>query len=251
MLRARPETYGTHKVAAAPGTHQAIADLVAANVDRQGKLLDLGAYTGALISRLRDRGFGNVLAADLSNHLTEEVDHIWLCDLNTPISETIDQHDIDCITAAETIEHLDDPRAFLRQCRALLKPGGKLVISTPNIGFFEGRIKFLLTGEMWGFGAKNYRSQRHISAISMGQMPLMLEECGFSCDAVLTTASFATPLRRLLTAPLWLPMRAAFGPQVLGESLVCLATAKVVEGAIATPGTAAWTSSGEPARQVA
>jgi hypothetical protein len=38
-----------------------------------------------------------------------------------------------------------------------------------------------------------------------------------------TAAGFASPLRKILTFPLWGPMRAMFGPNVLGESVVAVA----------------------------
>jgi len=38
----------------------------------------------------------------------------------------------DTILAGEIIEHLDSPQAFLEGCYAILNPGGRLVISTPN-----------------------------------------------------------------------------------------------------------------------
>jgi SAM-dependent methyltransferase len=38
----------------------------------------------------------------------------------------------DSITAGEIIEHLDNPRQFLADCYQILKPGGRLIISTPN-----------------------------------------------------------------------------------------------------------------------
>jgi SAM-dependent methyltransferase len=38
----------------------------------------------------------------------------------------------DTILAGEIIEHLDNPQAFLSGCYSILKPGGYLVISTPN-----------------------------------------------------------------------------------------------------------------------
>jgi len=38
----------------------------------------------------------------------------------------------DTVLAGEIVEHLDDPYRFLRDCRALLAPGGRLVLSTPN-----------------------------------------------------------------------------------------------------------------------
>jgi hypothetical protein len=125
--------------------------------------------------------------------------------------------------ACEIIEHLDNPRHFLNSCWELLSDHGIVIISTPNIAFFEGRIKFLLTGELWGFGRANYLSQRHISAISREQFPLMFSECGFEMLESSTVGSFATPLRKLLLSPIWLAMRALFGSSVLGESRICVA----------------------------
>lgn len=64
------------------------------------------------------------------------------------------------------IEHLDSPRNFLTECHKLLEDDGWLAISLPNVAFWEGRFKFMLTGELWGFGEKNDRLQRHISPIT-------------------------------------------------------------------------------------
>lgn len=38
---------------------------------------------------------------------------------------------IDCIVAAEVIEHVPDPKSFIKQLLSILKPGGTLIITTP------------------------------------------------------------------------------------------------------------------------
>lgn len=238
MLRLPLEYYGNHRIAAAPGTHRKIVELVAGHVDRASRILDLGAFSGALVARLRASGYTHISAADLANHLTEEVSDFTACDFNEEFSASIPARGFDCVIACEVIEHLDDPRAFLRECRKLLKEGGHLVVSTPNIAFFEGRIKFALTGDLWGFGAKNYRNQRHISPIQAGQLSMMLSECGFECVQVTTGGSFATTLRKVLTAPIWVPMRLALGPSVLGETLLFVARAVGTSGEAS--GRSAW-----------
>jgi ubiquinone/menaquinone biosynthesis C-methylase UbiE len=222
LLRSSPEKYKGNVIAAAPGTHAAVSSMVAKYCKPGAKILDLGAYTGALLERLHDAGYPDITAADLDNHLTiQGVSHIK-CDFNQEFSTNFQGAQFDCVIASEVIEHLDDVRAFLRECAKLTKEGGLVVISTPNIGFFEGRIKFLLKGELWGFGGHNYRVQRHISPLSLEQFPLLLEETGFETVEVFTAASFATPVRKLLTSVLWLPMRLLLGPAVLGESAVCV-----------------------------
>jgi len=41
-------------------------------------------------------------------------------------------HHVDAVVLADVIEHLVDPPQCLRECRRVLKPGGRLVITTPN-----------------------------------------------------------------------------------------------------------------------
>jgi SAM-dependent methyltransferase len=222
-LRKPHERYKGHVIAAAPGTHGAVCDAVVRHRTAGHAVLDLGAYTGALIERLRDAGFVNATAADLDNHLTKsDITHIK-CNFNHKFSQAFNGVKYDCIVACEVIEHLDDPRAFLRECGQLLNDTGIIVVSTPNIRFFEGRIKFLLRGELWGFGAKNYLVQRHISPISIEQFPLLFKEAGFEMLELSTAASFASNLRVLVTSPIWVPMRMALGPTVLGESVIAVA----------------------------
>jgi SAM-dependent methyltransferase len=226
MLRRPPDRYNGNVIAAAPGTHQAVTDVVAKYCKPGDLILDLGAYTGALIERLRDNGYPNTTAADLDNHLTVPgVQHIK-CDFNENFNALFNGKQFDCVIASEVIEHLDDIRAFLRKCASLVKQDGLIIVSTPNIGFFEGRIKFFLKGELWGFGVNNYMSQRHISPISIGQFPLLLQETGFDVVELSTAGSFATPLRKLLTSIFWIPMRLMFGRFVVGETTVCVGRRK-------------------------
>jgi SAM-dependent methyltransferase len=222
MLKKPNEHYKGIPIAAAVGTHAAVANMVSKYCQRHDSILELGAYTGAMIERLHDMGYDKIVAADLDNHLlTTGVPHVQ-CDFNTDFASKFGEQRFDCIIASEVIEHLNDPRAFLRQCSSLLFKGGTIIITTPNIGFFEGRIKFFLRGELWGFGSKNYLLLRHISPISIEQFPLILPEAGFSTLEIFTAASCATRLRKIITSLIWVPMRLMFGPFVLGETLICV-----------------------------
>jgi SAM-dependent methyltransferase len=222
MLTRQKEHYKGIPIAAAPGTHEAVAKMVRKYCERDWSILELGAYAGAMIARLRDLGYHQLTAADLDNHLhTNNVPHVQ-CDFNTEFSAKFNERQFKCLVASEVIEHLNDPRAFLRQCSNLLSNNGIIIISTPNIGFFEGRIKFFLRGELWGYGGKNYLLMRHISPISIEQFPLLLQESGFSTLEIFTAASCATSLRTLITSPIWLPLRLAFGRLVLGETVICV-----------------------------
>jgi 2-polyprenyl-3-methyl-5-hydroxy-6-metoxy-1,4-benzoquinol methylase len=51
---------------------------------------------------------------------------------------------LDAVFAGEIIEHLVDTDAFVAELRRVLRPGGILVITTPNLASFENRVKLLL-----------------------------------------------------------------------------------------------------------
>jgi 2-polyprenyl-3-methyl-5-hydroxy-6-metoxy-1,4-benzoquinol methylase len=51
-------------------------------------------------------------------------------------------HDI--ILSEAMIEHVKDPKAFLNTCKNLLKPGGYLLLTTPNLATLLKRLRFLL-----------------------------------------------------------------------------------------------------------
>jgi ubiquinone/menaquinone biosynthesis C-methylase UbiE/uncharacterized protein YbaR (Trm112 family) len=49
-------------------------------------------------------------------------------------------HSFDCVVAAEIIEHVPDPKAFVHSLLRVIKPGGSLIISTP----YKEVIKYAL-----------------------------------------------------------------------------------------------------------
>jgi len=207
----------------APGTHAYAVQKIKEKVPHKSGVLDLGAGSGALLLRLRDEGFDDLYAADLA------ADHFGLrdtpfvrVDLNGDFASEFDRR-FNIVCMSEVIEHLDLPRKALSQARSLLEADGYLVLTLPNVGFWEGRLKFLWKGELWGFGEQNYRSIRHISPTTIGLLKLTLREIGFSLVHSGMAGSFATVLRRVLLAPLWLPIYALGGPDVMGECVVIIA----------------------------
>jgi len=96
----------------------------------QGLLLDIGCNDCA-ITRFLPSDRYEYLGADLSSSALKEGSHQRriLCDACfLPIKTNI----IDAVICSEVIEHLEEPHSILEEIVRVLKPKGKLVISTPN-----------------------------------------------------------------------------------------------------------------------
>lgn len=143
-------------------------------------------------------------------------------DLNTTFAGHFERT-FELVTAMEIVEHLDSPRDFLRQIHQLLSTDGHLLISTPNIGHWASRVRFLLQGEMRYFKESDYHTQRHISPISDVHMRLMLKEIGFRLVACRWAGSFYGPLKKVAMGPASLLARAALGQGCAGDVAIYLA----------------------------
>ena len=160
--------------------------------------LDLASGSGAFLARLRRIGFADLTAVELDSDkfLFPEIKPLVI-NLNEPFSSLFDRR-YGLITASEIIEHLDNPRHFLRAIHTLLHPAGYLIVSTPNVANLEGRLKFLLQGELRYFDEAQYHYNHHISPITDTQMRLLLTEIGFEIVEARRSGSFSGTLRKVL-----------------------------------------------------
>jgi SAM-dependent methyltransferase len=54
---------------------------------------------------------------------------------------------LDCVLSMEGIEHFENQTGFLRECARVLRPGGALVATTPNVNHLAARLAAFLTGQ--------------------------------------------------------------------------------------------------------
>lgn len=215
----------------APGGHRRITELLCSlNLPKDSKILDVAAGNGAFLARLRSLGFQDFsgIELDQANFQLKNVS-LKSYDLNLPFAHNYTEK-FDLITAVEIIEHLDNPRHLLRELRKLLRPGGLLVVTTPNIEHWIARLKFALKGEIKHFELVDIEKQRHISPILSYQMEYMFREIGFQVEQRCSGGCFWGPLKNLLMAPLGLALKPFFrGIQESGEMLIYVGRANEPE----------------------
>jgi 2-polyprenyl-3-methyl-5-hydroxy-6-metoxy-1,4-benzoquinol methylase len=132
--------------AAAPLAHEAIHDTVVRILEKEerGPLLDVPAGEGALAARLIAAGF-EVSCCDLYPEIFR-LDSVGIRqgDLNGDLP--FDNHLFDFVTCLEGLEHIENPQQAIREFARVLRPGGTVIVSIPNILNIEERLKWLLYG---------------------------------------------------------------------------------------------------------
>ena len=178
---------------AAPGLHEAAAEIFLAAAAAHARVLEFGAGSGAMSLRLADLGF-QVTASDLFPESFKPSDVPFVAaDLNGAFAVQWPQG-FDAVMALEIVEHLENPRDVLRQIRALLPVGGQLVLSTPNIANPVSQALFLRRGQFQWFRDIDYREQGHITPLSPWMLEKALLEAGF---AIRTERAISNPFRRI------------------------------------------------------
>jgi 2-polyprenyl-3-methyl-5-hydroxy-6-metoxy-1,4-benzoquinol methylase len=84
---------------------------------------------------------------------------------------------IDLATMFHVIEHVADPALVLKKIRTWLRPGGVVVIETPNVASLDAE---LFRKRYWG----GYHIPRHWHLFRPSNLQRLLEEHGFAIEAV-------------------------------------------------------------------
>ena len=170
--------------------HETVARLLGERRER-GLLLDVPAGEGALAARLLAAGF-EVRCCDLY----PEIFRLRGVEIKGgDLSGTLPYADesFDFVTCVEGLEHIENPQQAIREFARLLRAGGGLVVTVPNILNIEERVKWLLHGYTSHFkpisreALARVRAELgaleevalHINPISYAELRYTLEKYGF------------------------------------------------------------------------
>jgi len=88
----------------------------------------------------------------------------------------------DAVVAVETIEHLENPRAFVRELTRLTKPGGWIIVTTPNQLSLLSKMTLLLKNQFNAFQEGSYPA--HLTALLESDLRRIAGESGWEDVAV-------------------------------------------------------------------
>lgn len=154
------------------------------------RVLDIGCGNGYLLYQFRNK-FNTLIGLEFSRQRLSQAE-INLADCNfSPIEGSaesmaqITSGSIDHIISADTIEHIPDIYRALAEMFRVLRPGGTIVINTPNIAFIKKRLllclgRFPSTSQPnEGLGSDILFDGGHLHYLTFRSLRLLLMKAGF------------------------------------------------------------------------
>lgn len=158
-----------------------VAEVLTSRHSGGGLLLDVGCGQGNLRPFVLGR-FERYAGADVARYpaFPREAE-FYPIDLDNGCIPLADGT-VDVVASVETIEHLENPRAFARELTRLCRPGGWMLITTPNQLSFLSKLTLVVKNKFSAFTDSSYPA--HLTALLEVDLRRIAFECGWSEVAV-------------------------------------------------------------------
>lgn len=149
-----------------------------ANIQPAGRILDIGCGAGPGLRYLSARG-AHAFGVDIARYsLTEAANMAPAANLvQATVEFTLPFADasIDIVLVSELIEHLRNGRPLLFECARVLRHGGHIIITTPNLWDIR-RYLAPLTGKTWS----GYTDPTHVNLYTPTRLQDDMVSAGFT-----------------------------------------------------------------------
>ena len=135
-----------------------------------GDLLDVGCGYGLLLDEARG-AFRGLAGTELSDEAADQARRRGLDVITGGLDALPEDRTFDCIVCAHVIEHVYDPRAFVTTLRERLRPGGSIVVATPDMGSAWRRSM----RSRW----PSFKVPEHVLYFDQRRLTRLLDEAGF------------------------------------------------------------------------
>lgn len=168
------------------GCHEYLLPILLRHAERLPKgarILDVGCGNGSIAGELLSRGY-SVVGIDLAPSGIEVARKAFpagrfeILGANDALLDALQEEPFDLVYSLEVIEHLYDPRSFVRGCHAACRPGAHFLCSTPYHGYWKNLA--LALADKWDHHTNPLFDGGHIKFFSRNTLGRLLAEGGFS-----------------------------------------------------------------------
>jgi 2-polyprenyl-3-methyl-5-hydroxy-6-metoxy-1,4-benzoquinol methylase len=146
------------------------------------RILDVGCGNGYWALRLSDSGH-RVVGVDASAQRIANARReapgarFEQLDISENLLSQLAEEPFDLVISTEVVEHLFLPNVWARACLSALRPGGRLICSTPYHGYLKNLLIALTNG--WDRHHHTLRPVGHIKFFSENTLRKLLSQAGF------------------------------------------------------------------------
>jgi len=144
------------------------------------RVLSVGCGAGAMERTLKER-IPEVVGVEVHGPSAEEaarhLDRVIVGDVEA-LDLPFDEGYFDCIIYADVLEHLRDPGRALEAHRRLLRDGGKIVVSLPNVRFWSVLRMLVLRGD-WAYQPIGLMDETHLRMFTARSARRLLLAAGY------------------------------------------------------------------------
>lgn len=185
--------------------------------DDASVLLEVGCGSGAFAAGLKAARaaagtaveiWGVEMDVEAARQASDHLDQVLQGEVSAVRDELPTAH-FDCVVLNDVIEHVLDPDELLRSLLPLLKPGGCLVASIPNVRYFFNVVDLAVHGR-WDYTDEGILDRTHLRFFTRSSMIRLLTDAGFRVEksaGINPTGSLKFRLVNLLTFGRWSDMK--------------------------------------------
>jgi methionine biosynthesis protein MetW len=161
--------------------------LICRQVPKGADVLDLGCAGGGLARALETARGCRVLACDIDPEAVATARARGLeavvADLSrqTPASIAPGRQ-FDVVVLADVLEHLVEPRILLRAVADVLCPGGKVLVSFPNVSHAD--VALMVAQDEWRYQPAGILDRTHVRFFTLGTFRDLAFDCGYDVATV-------------------------------------------------------------------
>jgi SAM-dependent methyltransferase len=160
-----------------PAIYEAVERVIVRRHPGRGTVLDVGCGRGELWAAIGSH-FDHYVGADVLQHARLPA-NAEFHSINTETGRVpLDNACVEAVLSTETIEHVENPRAFFRELTRLAKPGGFVLVSTPNQLSLLSKMTLVLKNQFCMFQEGQGLYPAHITALVEMDLVRIARECG-------------------------------------------------------------------------
>lgn len=152
-------------------------------------LLDIGCGDGQISELIAKSTKFKVFGVDLSSQNVTRCTKRGIACTQSNLDKKLPYKSgyFDFVFAGEVIEHLFDTNKFLKEINRVLKPGGVLIITTPNLAHFPDRLRFLFGKNPTNISPIHPFLHLHIRPFTYNMLEYALNLTGFKVESFKST----------------------------------------------------------------